>query len=322
MSEYIVGIDIGGTAIKFGLVTSHGELLHKWNIPTNTENAGSHIVTDIWDSVQLMLLNQNIEIKTVIGIGVGIPGFIDTVSGVVHEAVNIGWKNINIKQQLEERTGLPVHIENDANIAVLGENWQGAGKQAKHVIAVTLGTGVGGGIISNGKILNGYNGMAGELGHILVEEKGVRCNCGNEGCLETIASATGIVRQARESLSKFPDSPLNAIYQKKKELTSKDIFEFAEKGDPLANEVIDYTTNRLAYTFANLGVILNPEKILIGGGVAKAGQPLLDRINASFREIALPRVIDACEIRLAELGNDAGVIGAAYLVKQIDNSFL
>ena len=316
MSNYIIGIDIGGTTVKFGLISNDGELFKKWSIPTKKENNGATIVNDIWNSLAQTIESFNINKDTIIGIGVGIPGYVDTGSGLVYEAINIGWKNINIKQQLEELTGLPVFIENDANIAVLGENWRGAGNKAKHVIAVTLGTGVGGGIIANGKILNGQNGMAGELGHILIEEDGALCNCGNRGCIETIASATGIVRQAMEEITVNPSSPLAAFFDEKKSISSEDVFELAARGDTLAEGIVERTATILGSTFANLGVILNPEKILIGGGVSEAGEPLLDKITASFRANALPRVIDACEIKLAQLGNDAGIIGAAYLVKQ------
>jgi len=316
MSNYIIGIDIGGTTVKFGLVSNDGELFKKWSIPTKTENNGAMIVNDIWNSLAQTLESFNINKDTIIGIGVGIPGYVDSGSGLVYEAINIGWKNINIKKQLEELTGLPIFIENDANIAVLGENWRGAGNEAKHVIAVTLGTGVGGGIIANGKILNGQNGMAGELGHILIEEDGALCNCGNRGCLETIASATGIVRQAMEEINVNPSSDLAAFFDEKKSISSGDVFELAAKGDTLATSIVERTATILGSTFANLGVILNPEKILIGGGVSEAGEPLLDKITSSFIANALPRVIDACEIKLAQLGNDAGIIGAAYLVKQ------
>lgn len=316
MTNYFAGVDIGGTAIKFGLITTEGKLIEKWSIHTNTENNGATIISDIWTSLSSVLEKNKIEKESIIGIGAGLPGFINTEKGIVYEAVNIGWKNLKFKEQLEGLSGLPVYIENDANTAVLGENWQGAGNESKHVIAVTLGTGVGGGIIANGEILNGQNGMAGELGHILIEEDGELCNCGNHGCLETITSATGIVKQAEKKIKENPDSPMAALYHKERKITSKDIFLLAANGDVLANEIINHTTDILGKTFANLGIILNPEKILIGGGVSKAGQPLLEKIIAAFEAHALPRVVDACEIKLAQLGNDAGIIGAAYLVKQ------
>lgn len=316
MASYIAGVDIGGTAIKFGLISADGKLLEKWSIDTNTEDNGVTIISDIWASLSNVLEKNKIEKEHIIGIGAGIPGFIHTEDGIVYEAVNIGWKNLKFKEELESLSGLPVHIENDANTAVLGENWQGAGNEVRHVIAVTLGTGVGGGIITNGKILNGSNGMAGELGHILIEEDGIRCNCGNRGCLETIASATGIVKQAERKMEEYPDSSIAAFHQEKQKITAQDIFLLAANGDPLAMEIVDYTADVLGKTFADLGVILNPEKILIGGGVSKAGQPFLDKIIAAFEANALPRVIDGCEIKLAQLGNDAGIIGAAFLVKQ------
>lgn len=312
----MIGMDMGGTSIKFGLFTSDGELIHKWSIPTNIDNNGSAILDDSWNSMKSKLSEMNISTDKALGIGVGIPGYVDSQTGVVHEAINIGWKNKLITEELEGLSGLPVFIENDANIAVLGENWKGAGNQAQHVIAVTLGTGVGGGVISAGKILNGTNGMAGELGHILIEENGAYCNCGNHGCLETIASATGIVRQAKEAISKYPESSLAKHYETNKKVTARDVFELAAEGDVAATSIVDRVSDVLGHTFANIGVILNPEKILIGGGVSQAGEPFVNRINSYFQHYALPRVKESCEIKLAELGNDAGIIGGAFLVSQ------
>lgn len=314
MNKYIVGIDIGGTSVKLGLFAYEGEIIHKWSVPTNTDNNGESIVVDCWNSIQEKLQSMSIGTEEILGIGVGIPGFIS--NGIVTEAINIGWKNKNIIQEMRTISGLPVFIENDANLAVLGENWQGAGKGAEHVVAVTLGTGVGGGIISNGKILNGKNGMAGELGHLLVEENGAPCNCGQNGCLETIASATGIVRQAKEIIRKMPESSLASYYNDKKEITSRDIFQLAYAGDELAEKIVDRVSMELGRAFATLGVILNPEKILLGGGVSQAGEPFLERITSYFNHYALSKVVNSCEIVLAELGNDAGIIGAAFLVKQ------
>src|SRR5699024_7830925 len=231
MGRNIIGIDIGGTSIKFGLVAETGELLYKWSIPTNHNDAGSSIINDLWHSLQNAFTTYSIKKDSIIGIGAGIPGFLNIKSGIVYEAVNIGFKGLEFKKELESISNLPVYIENDANVAALGENWRGAGNKSKHIVAVTLGTGVGGGIISNGKILNGQNGMAGELGHILVEEGGSRCNCGNYGCLETIASATGIVRQTLEKLSIDTESSLAALYEQQMNITAEDVFYHAEKGD-------------------------------------------------------------------------------------------
>ncbi|MCF3941771.1 ROK family glucokinase [Oceanobacillus alkalisoli] len=316
MSEYMIGIDIGGTSIKFGLFTTDGELLHKWNIPTRTEENGSFILQDTWMSIKEILQLKNIATERILGIGAGIPGFVSSDEGIVYYGTNIGWRNKQFTKELSDLSGLPVFIENDANMAVLGENWQGAGDEGKHVIAVTLGTGVGAGIIANGAILNGINGMAGELGHILIEENGAPCNCGKRGCLETIASATGIVRLASESSAEQPGSALAKMYEETNTITAKDVFQMAEKGDAAAMKIVTKVAAVLGRTFADLGVILNPEKILIGGGVSQAGEPFINQIRTSFEDYALPRVKANCEIKQAVLGNDAGIIGAAFYVKQ------
>lgn len=191
MREIIIGVDIGGTTVKIGFIKENGDILGKWEIPTNISNAGKLIVDDVWNSITTKLTEFSVEKSSVLGLGVGAPGFIDAAIGYVHEAVNIGWKDFNLADQLKEKSGLPVFVENDANVAALGENWTGAGNQAKNLIAVTLGTGVGGGIIVDGTILSGANGMAGEIGHMTVDPAGYPCNCGRSGCLETIVSATG-----------------------------------------------------------------------------------------------------------------------------------
>lgn len=316
MHKYLLGIDIGGTSVKIGLFTITGELLEKWQIRTSLQDNGDALLPSVWDSVVSKLQEKNRHPEDLLGIGVGIPGYVNPLEGIVHEAINIGWESRQVVKEMEKLSNQPVWIENDANLAVLGENWKGAGRNREHVIAVTLGTGVGSGIISNGNIINGINGMGGELGHILLEEDGALCNCGNRGCLETIASATGIVRQAMELIRKSPSSALAAYYRKHQKITSRDIFILAENGDTEALSIVERAANALGFTFANLGVTLNPETILIGGGVAQAGDFLLDKINASFKHFALPRVSQRCTLKLAELGNDAGIIGTAFLVQQ------
>lgn len=316
MTEVIIGIDIGGTAVKFGIIHNHGEILKKWEIPTNTSEAGKYIVDDIWDSLQKELRTEKVDRSNILGIGVGAPGFIDSETGFVFEAVNIGWKNVDLANQLKEKSGLPVFLENDANVAVLGENWQGAGNQVKNVLAVTLGTGVGGGIISNGSIVDGENGVAGEIGHVTIDPEGLPCNCGRRGCLETIASATGIVRQAMDLIAENPTSKLADFVQAHGTITTKDIFQLAKTGDSLSNRIIKNTADTLGMFIANMGVIVNPSKVLIGGGVSKAGDQLLNEIVTAFEKYALPRAAAVCEIKIAQLGNDAGIIGGAFLVKQ------
>ncbi len=316
MKQNIIGVDVGGTTIKIGIINEAGNILDKWEIKTNVSNNGTSILTDIWNSVRYKIDSGQLNKKRLSGIGLGAPGFIHEDSGSVYEAVNIGWKNIEIARELKAISGFPVFVQNDANIAVLGENWLGAGEQARNLIAVTLGTGVGGGIIANGAILNGENGTAGEIGHITVEENGYLCNCGRRGCLETIASATGMVRQAKNKIELNPTSRLASFYQENGSLTTKDIFELANHGDTLSAEIIDYTSDVLGLVIANLATIINPSKVLIGGGVSKAGEGFISGIDNAFRKYALDRVSEICELKVAQLGNDAGIIGAGYLVKQ------
>lgn len=320
MNQLLIGVDIGGTSVKIGIINNNGTIIEKWEIPTNVTNAGKEIVNDIWKSITGKLDALAINSCSIIGIGVGAPGFIDTDTGFVYEAVNIGWKNINLANQLKEKSSLPVFIENDANIAVLGENWIGAGNNARNLIAITLGTGVGGGIIAGGSILTGASGMAGEIGHIRVEDNGYLCNCGNQGCLETVASATGIVRQAMEKIEAYPDSMLARTYNKNGAITSKDIFQLAKQADPESREIISKIGDILGKTIANMGVIINPAIVLIGGGVSAAGDQLLTEIRTAFEKYALPRVKEACVIKKAQLGNDAGIIGGAYLVLNKTNT--
>lgn len=316
MTKFILGIDIGGTAVKIGFIHEDGGIHYKWEIPTNVENEGASIATDVWLSVEEKLNTLNIQKEKLQGIGIGAPGFIDEETGLVYKAVNIGWENFDLANQFRELAHLPVYVANDANIAALGENWIGAGNQANNLIAVTLGTGVGGGIIANGSMISGENGTAGEIGHITVDPEGHDCNCGRKGCLETITSATGIVRQGMTLIKEHPESELAAYYHKHEDISAKDIFDLANQGDELCKQVIHHTADVLGLAIANIAIVINPSKILIGGGVSQAGEDFISQIEKQFKKYALPRVSDICEFKIAELGNDAGIIGAAYLVKE------
>ncbi|MBO0992006.1 ROK family glucokinase [Bacillus sp. SD088] len=314
MAETIIGIDIGGTAVKIGFLNKQGDIIHKWEIDTNKEKQGLYIIDEIWNSVASKI--SEFQMTNILGIGVGAPGFVDKTTGIVYEAVNIGWKDFELGKELEKRSGLPVYVENDVNLVALAENWIGAGNNAKELIAITLGTGVGSGVIANGKILNGMNGTAGEIGHIIADPEGYPCNCGRIGCLDTIASATGIVNQAMDKIAETPESGLAALYQENGKIDAKDIFNFAKKGDMVSESVINRTADILGLLIANAATMINPSKIIIGGGVSKAGEHLLRPVRNSFQKYSLPRISDNCTIDIAKLGNDAGMIGAAYLVKQ------
>lgn len=316
LSQIRIGVDIGGTSIKIGLVEDTGAILEKWEIPTNQAGTSEIIVNEICDSIGAKLEKYGWTFRDAAGIGVGAPGFVDGKTGFVYEAVNIaGWRNVPLGELFTKRTGLPVFVENDANAAALGENWVGAGNQAENMVAVTLGTGVGGGIIANGKILDGVNGTAGEIGHITIDPHGYPCNCGRRGCLETITSATGIARQAMENIAKDPDSGLAEYYRMNGGVTAKVVFSRAAQGDANCQEIVEHTTDVLGKALANLAIIVNPSCMVIGGGVSKSRDQLLQPLKHAFSKYALPRVSEVCEIKLAQLGNDAGLIGAASLVK-------
>ncbi|WP_227934991.1 ROK family glucokinase [Alkalihalobacillus deserti] len=315
--KWYVGVDVGGTTIKLAFVTSQGEIVTKWEIPTNKMEDGKHITSEIGKSIEEKCEELGEKKDSLISIGLGAPGFINMETGFIYHAVNIGWRDFPLKDKLEKETGLTVTVDNDANIAALGEMWTGAGEGAKNLLCVTLGTGVGGGIITNGQIQHGVNGMAGEIGHYTsIPIGGAACNCGKTGCLETVASATGLARLAVESLEYHSESVLKAIFDKNAIITSKDVFEAAEAGDKLAVKVIEEVSFHLGLALANLANALNPEKIVLGGGVSKAGPLLLDPLEAQFKRFALDRVEEGCEFKIATLGNDAGVIGGAWLAKQ------
>jgi len=308
MKNKIIGIDIGGTAVKFGLLNLKGDILEKWEIATVR---GDEIIDSIYHSVLTKISSEEIQ-NHVLGIGVGAPGFIDQETGV--EAVNLGWKNFELSKRLQDKFAPPVSVENDANIAALGEYWKEKENRVTDLIFITLGTGVGSGIIANGSILKGVNGTAGEIGHTIVDYNGYQCNCGRVGCLDTISSATGIVRKAMDKIRENPASMLADFYSTHGSINSIDVFSLASKGDKDCIEIINYSAKMLGIALANTSAIINPSKILIGGGLSKAGDQLLDLVKLHFKHYSLNRIVDITKIELAKLGNDAGIIGAAYLV--------
>ncbi|MCD7033113.1 ROK family glucokinase [Metabacillus sp. GX 13764] len=315
--QWLVGVDLGGTTIKIAFISLYGEIIVKWEIPT--DKTGKSITTDIAKAIDAKLEELGETKEKLAAVGMGAPGPVNLATGLVYETVNLGWKNYALKDHLEMETGLPAVIDNDANMAAIGEMWKGAGDGSNDIIMVTLGTGVGGGIISNGDVVHGVNGAGGEIGHITsIPEGGAQCNCGKKGCLETVASATGVVRYAMEKLEQT-DMP-SLLRQTLKEdgfITSKDVFEYASKGDRLAQEVVEFVSFHLGFALANLANGTNPEKIVIGGGVSKAGEYLRNSVENHFRKYTFPRVGEAAEITIATLGNDAGAIGSAYLAKTL-----
>ncbi|WP_100331563.1 ROK family glucokinase [Bacillus xiapuensis] len=312
--QWIAAVDLGGTTTKLAFITESGDLAACWEIPTDTSDKGKRIIANIVKSIHRQLERMNVSKERIIGIGMGAPGPISD-EGVMLTAVNLGWDpNYPIKERLEKESKLPVAVENDAKCAALGEMWKGAGAGARDLVCVTLGTGVGGGIIANGEIVRGKGGVAGEIGHVtVVLEDGERCNCGKSGCLETVASATGLVRLANKQLQATTEA---SVLREKRSFNSRDVFQAANEGDKVAKQVIDHCCRYLGLALSYLGNSLNPEKIVIGGGVSKAGAPLLQSIRSYFEEFAFEPVKATTAIDLAVLGNQAGVIGAAWLIKK------
>ena len=316
--DKLIGIDLGGTTIKFAIMTATGDIQQKWSIQTNILDEGSHIVPDIIDSINYHLDLYQLDKERIIGVGMGTPGTVNEKDGTVQGAFNLNWKESqNVKADLEAGLGFPVAVDNDANAAALGEQWRGAGNNQPEVVFVTLGTGVGGGLVNEGKMIHGAKGAAGEVGHMIVEPGGYQCTCGNYGCLEQYASATGVVHLAHDYADAYAgDSKLKAMVSNGEEITSKIVFDLAKEGDYLANEVLDKVAFYLGLATANIANLLNPSAIVIGGGVSAAGDFLLTRVQKNFNDFAFKMTRHVTELKLAELGNDAGAYGAASLALQ------
>ena len=311
MVKKAVGIDIGGTYVKGALVDERGVILVKDQIPTHKEDGFAEILRNIAAFVQRLAVAGGATLQDLVGVGVGIPGFIDDREGSAVEVINVGWRQVPLRAILANALGLSIWMENDANAAALGESWIGAGRGAESLLCVTLGTGVGGGIVLQQRVWRGTNHMAGELGHFVVDPDGVPCKCGKRGCLETFASATGMLRLAREGLERGEPSVLMAD-----RLSTIEIFDAAANGDALAAAVVMTAADKLGRGLAYAADLLNPEVIIIGGGVAQAGEALLAPVRTAFARDALRRVAAATRLVSALLGNDAGVVGAAKLAFQ------
>lgn len=311
MKKYCFGIDVGGTTVKMGLFTTEGELLDKWEIPTRKEDGGAYILNDVAASVEAKLAEKNIAKEDVAGAGIGVPGpTLDT--GYVSICVNLGWKDKNPANELSELLSIPVKAGNDANVAALGEMWKGGGEGYLDVVLLTLGTGVGGGIIINGEIAPSHRGVGGELGHITVNpDEEATCNCGNHGCLEQYASATGVVRIAKKLLAASKEeSSIRTL----ETVTAKDVFDAAKAGDHLAVEAVEVLGKYLGLVVANVALTVDPDVFVIGGGVSKAGQVLIDVITKYYHNFAKIIGDNKAKVVLAKLGNDAGIYGAARMV--------
>ena len=313
MKEYAFGIDLGGTTAKIGLFTTSGALLEKWEVATDTSNAGEHILENLAAAVLGKMKEKSIQPEQVEGVGIGVPGPVLDSSTVPIVCANLGgWGERNVSAQLSGLLdGLKVLVGNDANVAALGEIWMGAAKGAKNAVMVTLGTGVGGGVVVNGKVIDGVHGAGGEIGHITVNRHETAvCGCGKRGCLEQYSSATGVVRCMKKLLDENPDTP---CVLRGTEFAAKDVFDAARNGDALAAREVDEMSDTLGMALANIASTVDPEAFLVGGGVARAGDVLFAPLNKHFQEYAFKSCRET-PIKQASLGNDAGIYGAVRLI--------
>lgn len=312
--EKAFAIDVGGTYLKIGLISEEGRIESSLSVPTPVEEGDDAVIRKIAEGIQQIAAAEAVGEGRIAGVGLGIPGYVVKKRGIVTQAVNLYWRNYPAKERLEALIPYPVWMDNDANLAALGEMWKGSGVGAKEMIMVTLGTGVGGGILIHGEIVSGVNGIGGEIGHITVRPGGERCNCGRRGCLETESSATAMRRIATVALEAGRESSLRRVWQEKGRITPRDLTIAANGGDDLALEVFDSAAYYLALALGSLVNTLNPEKILIGGGVSAAGEMILSPLKKHLEQFALPEALQVLSIEIAKLGNDAGMFGAAALV--------
>ena len=311
MDKRCIGIDIGGTTVKMGMFEPDGTLVEKWEIPTRKEEGGRYILEDIAASVRKKTAECGLSLSDFSGAGMGLPGPV-MPDGHIEFCVNLGWKAGNPQQTLSALLdGMQVKSGNDANVAALGEMWQGGGRGYKNLVMVTLGTGVGGGVILNERIWPGMQGVGGEIGHIhVIEGETEACNCGGYGCLEQVASATGIAREARRLLAA---DKRESVLRSKEKITAKDVLSAARDGDALALTVVETSCRYLGWALAAVTMVLDPQAYIIGGGVSKAGTFLTEKIK-KYHDKLSPMATRKADVVLATLGNDAGIYGAAKLV--------
>lgn len=312
MSNVCIGVDVGGTSVKIGMFETAGVLLKKWEVPTRKEENGMYIIPDVAHSIRQVMNEMGISFEDVSGAGMGVPGPV-MPDGYVEVCVNLGWRDLYPGRELSALLdGIPVSCGNDANVAALGEMWQGGGKGYKDILMVTLGTGVGGGVVLNEKIVAGRHGLGGEIGHMHVrDEEWESCNCGGVGCLEQIASATGIAREARRKMA--ASDMASVLREKGDQVTAKDVLDAAKEGDQMANEVMELVGRYLGLVLSHVTHVVDPEVFVIGGGVSKAGQFLIDVVEKYYDKYT-PISPNKGKIALAQLGNDAGIYGAARLI--------
>ncbi|AEH50798.1 ROK family protein [Pseudothermotoga thermarum] len=305
----VIGIDLGGTNFAVGVVDEQGKILAKEQGKTLVQEGPDAVIKRLNQAVKNVLSNYEVE-----AIGVGCPGSIDHKLGVVRFSPNFpGWHDFPLAEKLSLETGLKVYVENDANAYALGEHTFGVGKGYDHIVCLTLGTGVGGGVITHGILLRGSSGIGAELGHVTVMPNGPTCGCGAKGCLEAFASATALKRFVQEGYERHKDSLL--FHGKKpSEVSPEDIFRCAEQGDEFAKSIISLLTDALAVAIGSFVNIFNPQLVILGGGISNAGEKLLKPVAEKVKDHVLPSMLGTFEIKLSKLGKDAGILGAASIV--------
>jgi len=314
--KFTIGVDVGGTNVRSGLVGARGRVYHRDRRPTPADGEAEEIIAAILASIEVMLSKPKVTRRKVSGIGVATPGPLNTKTGVIINPPNLpSWRDLPLKKILEKELKIPVELENDANAAAVGEHWIGAGKGADSMIMITLGTGVGGGVIVGGKLWHGASDVAGEIGHTTIDPEGMRCACGNKGCLEVYVSATGIADRMRSVLDQGRSSSVVEMLDgDRSKLTSELIYLAAEEGDMQSRLTLEETGVLLGIAVANLINIFNPELVVVGGGVTRAGRLIFDPMKAEANKRSFQTAADAVKIVPGELGDDAGVVGAARTV--------
>lgn len=313
MSEKIyVGADIGGTSIKVGICNEHGDLLQTYEGPTETEHGTDRVLSNIANYARHIVSESPYTWEQVEGVGVGVPGFMDFSKGFIKFSANLPLANVPLKDHLEAALNKKVRVNNDANVAALGEAWGGAGRGVSSCVCYTLGTGVGGGIVVEGRLIEGFSGMGGELGHLSIvpDLEAIQCGCGKVGCLETVSSATGIIRMAKDAVERGDRTSLSLV----EHITAKDVVDAAKSGDEVAQRIVSRAAFYIGKSMALVAVIVNPQRFILGGGVSKAGEYLFAQIREVYHKYAQDKAQEGVDIVAAELGNNAGVVGAAGLM--------
>lgn len=311
---HYIGIDLGGTNIAVGLVTPDGRIVRKAETPTLATRPYTDIVHDMADCITRLLSEAQVPQQDIAAIGVGIPGIADSHTGRVIFCTNLGWRDIPLRDALKAYYDLPIYIDNDATVAGWAEYQAGVSRNTNSSVFLTLGTGVGAGIVINGKIWSGAHGAASELGHIIIDVDGIPCTCGKRGCTERYCSATAIIRMAQEACQQQPDCAiLQAVSGDTSKISAKTVIDLAKAGDVLANEIFTRYVKYLTIAINNVITFLDPDMIVLGGGVSRAGDFLLDAIRQQLPQYLLYPALPTPQLALAQLGNDAGIVGAALL---------